>query len=113
MEAVIYLFLILTSEEVVEPLKISALFFCGSYLIAQAVMGISAYEERKATEHLLEEMKAKREANAQQIGMQKSIPIPQKETMASPAAEHTTYLTDEQRALGKKLIEQMRGGGKG
>ncbi|GAM10840.1 hypothetical protein OR1_03139 [Geobacter sp. OR-1] len=121
MEAAIFIMLFLTSDELVFAFKALALLFCAGYAIAQALISYSESENRKATEQMLQEAKARAESspqvlaiqNAMQNAMQKSNTIATKEKEADSGGSPTVYVTDEERALAKKLAEEMRNAGLG
>lgn len=111
MEATIFILTYLTSEVVFEAFKALALLFCGGYPIAQALIRYSANEDRKAALRVLQEEQARDVVNAQLLGIQKSDTVVSKDKGADSGGGPVAYLTDEQRKLGKKLIEEVRKAG--
>jgi len=102
----------ITSEDIAGIFKIFALFTCVGYLITQALIFYCENEDRKAAKQRLMEVKARAEELKQQLASKKSPPASSNITSAprEKGAEsgdgQSAYLTNEQRALGKKLIEE-------
>jgi hypothetical protein len=114
MDALIFMFWCMTSENVLDAFKDFALFAFVAYLISQGLVVYGKNEEQKDIDLIQQQVnanaKAKTKAMAQRIDMQKNA-FAAKGKVADTGGGRATYLTDEQRALGKKLIEEARKAG--
>jgi hypothetical protein len=101
----------MTSEEIVVAIKSLALFFCVGYPIAQGLIGYCAYEDRQTNDRMQQERITRAEENSQLLATHRSKPNADKGKRADSSGGQATYLTNEQRELGKKLIEEAKKAG--
>jgi hypothetical protein len=104
----------MTSENVLDAFNDFALFAFVAYLISQGLVVYCKNEEQKNIVFMQQLANANEKAStkvmSQRLDMKKSA-FSSKGKVADAGGGKATYLTEEQRALGKKLIEEARKAG--
>jgi hypothetical protein len=117
MDALLYIFLNLALDNVIEAFRDFAIFAFIAYIIAHSLIGHSANEDKKDVDRLQLEANertiARAKAQSQRIDMRHNAfaSSASTATQIGHSGDNSSSLTDEQRTLGKKLVaEAMKAG---